>query len=62
MIDCGADRAGHTVISFFACMVQLARAYHRQTYKYLPLLEPLLKTLDEKLGEWYIANQVRFDA
>ena len=65
------------ICSFFACMVQLARAYHRQTYKFLPLL----KVLDEKLEEWrefyemaghagaeedffnaYIANQVRLHA
>ena len=36
------------ICSFFACMIQLARAYHRQKYKYLPLL----KELDEKLNEW----------
>ena len=36
------------VCSFFACMLQLARAYHRQKYKFLPLL----KELDEKLEEW----------
>lgn len=36
------------VVSFFACMIQLARAYHRQRYKYLPLL----KELHEKLDEW----------
>src|SRR5438045_2565077 len=34
--------------SFFGCLIQLARAYHRQTYKFLPLL----KTLDAKLAEW----------
>jgi hypothetical protein len=36
------------VCSFFGCLVQLARAYHRQTYRYLPLL----KELDDKLEEW----------
>lgn len=36
------------VCAFFSCMVQLGRAYHRQTYKYLPLL----KELDAKLEEW----------
>lgn len=36
------------ICSFFSCLVQLARAYHRQTYKYLPLL----RELDEKLEEW----------
>ena len=36
------------VCSFFTCLVQLIRAYHRQKYKYLPLL----KELDAKLHEW----------
>ena len=36
------------ICSFFACMLQLARAYHRQTYKYLPML----KSLEEKRTEW----------
>ena len=36
------------ICSFFSCMVQLARAYHRQKYKFLPLL----KELDGKLEEW----------
>jgi hypothetical protein len=35
------------VCSFFACLLQLARAYHRQTYRYLPLLKQLDATLDE---------------
>jgi hypothetical protein len=35
-------------VAFFACLVTLARAYHRQTYRYLPLL----RSLDDKLGEW----------
>jgi hypothetical protein len=42
------------VCAFFACMVQLARAYHRQKYKFLPLL----KELDEKLQEWRDFYQV----
>src|SRR5437879_3128171 len=29
------------VCFFFACLVQLARAYHRQKYKFLPLLRSL---------------------
>jgi hypothetical protein len=36
------------ICSFFGCMIQLARAYHRQRYKFLPLL----RELDEKLEEW----------
>ncbi len=36
------------VCFFFACLVQLARAYHRQKYKFLPLL----RSLDTKLAEW----------
>ena len=36
------------VASFFGCLLQLARAYHRQTYRYLPQL----KRLQEKLDEW----------
>ena len=34
--------------SFIACGVQLARAYHRQTYRFLPLL----KELDDTREEW----------
>lgn len=37
-----------SVASFFACLIQLGRAYHRQKYKYLPLLHEL----EEKLEEW----------
>src|SRR6185503_14850417 len=33
--------------AFFGCLVQLARAYHRQRYRFLPLL----CELDEKLEE-----------
>ena len=36
------------VLSFFCCLVQLGRAYHRQHYRYLPLL----RELNEKLNEW----------
>src|SRR5437868_11579548 len=36
------------IVSFFGCLIHLARAYHRQTYKFLPLL----RALDEKLEEW----------
>lgn len=36
------------VASFFGCLAQLAQAYHRQTYEYLPRL----RDLDEKLEEW----------
>lgn len=36
------------VASFFGCLLHLARAYHRQTYRYLPQL----KRLQEKLDEW----------
>ncbi|MEQ1913237.1 MAG: hypothetical protein ABMA15_30775 [Vicinamibacterales bacterium] len=36
------------LVSFFCCLVCLARTYHRQTYKYLPTL----RELDDKLGEW----------
>lgn len=35
------------VVSFFSCLVQLARAYHRQKYVYLPLLQDLEKSRDE---------------
>jgi hypothetical protein len=35
--------------AFFGCLLQLARAYHRQTYRYLSLL----KQLDQKLEEWH---------
>lgn len=36
------------IVSFFSCMFQLARAYHRQKYRFLPLL----RELNEKLEEW----------
>lgn len=39
---------GAAVVSFFCCLVQLGRAYHRQRYRYLPLL----RELNEKLDEW----------
>lgn len=31
------------VVAFFACLIYLARAYHRQKYMYLPLLSELEK-------------------
>ena len=36
-----ASRSRSDVVAFFACLVYLARAYHRQRYKYLPLLGEL---------------------
>jgi hypothetical protein len=32
---------------FFACLIKLARAYHQQTYVYLPPLRELERTLEE---------------
>jgi hypothetical protein len=34
---------GSAVIAFFLCMLNLGRAYHRQTYIYLPMLGDLQK-------------------
>lgn len=36
-------------ITFFACLTYLARAYHRQTYVFLPLLESIDRSRDEFL-------------
>src|SRR5262245_7555118 len=35
------------IACFFGCLVQLVRAYHRQRYKYLPLLKDLEATREE---------------
>lgn len=35
------------ILAFVACLVQLGRTYHRQTYVFLPLLETLVKWEDE---------------
>jgi hypothetical protein len=35
------------ILAFVACLVQLGRTYHRQTYVYLPLLETLVQWEDE---------------
>jgi hypothetical protein len=40
--------AAAALCSFLGCLVQLARAYHRQTYRFLPLL----RELEDKLQEW----------
>ena len=37
------------VAAFFGCLVQLARAYHRQTYVFLPLLSNIEESRDEFL-------------
>ena len=35
------------ILAFISCLVQLGRAYHRQTYLYLPLLDTLVKWEEE---------------
>jgi hypothetical protein len=53
------------IVSLFGCLMQLARAYHRQKYMYLPLLQDLEKSREEFLefakvvagGEEEVAEQ-----
>src|SRR5687768_9853096 len=37
------------VVAFFGCLVLLARAYHRQTYVFLPLLSQIEESREEFL-------------
>lgn len=40
---------GAAVVAFFVCLVYLARAYHRQTYVFLPLLTDIDNSREEFL-------------